>query len=105
MPPSEPEPDHAAETAESGKPAAEHLAQFSKSTPTQEDRHVQAAWAAGAATMATETATELPNMATEKRGAAAIWVAALNECAKDLMTGAPPSRPGDRAGFTQPTGI
>jgi hypothetical protein len=114
-PPAAPEPDQAgliAKVAQTQKRTAEHLAQFARPkpaatpAPTQEDRHYQALWAAGAAQVAAETAADLANLAPDERDSAAMWVDVLNECAKDLMTGnpAPRLRPGDLAGFMNHAG-
>jgi hypothetical protein len=87
-----PAPQPKPEPAPTPKPATRVL------TPEQEKQY-QAAWAASAATVAAETAADLPNLPPEERRSAELWINALNSYAADVKAGkgAPRPKPGDLA--------
>jgi hypothetical protein len=101
----EPELDEAAAVAATRQRAADNLARkvpASRQEPTEQQ--YQAAWAAGAATVAAEIAAEIPGLPPHQRAEATIRAAALQQCANDLLTGNVPPRlrPGDLPGLFPP---
>jgi hypothetical protein len=93
--------DDAAAAADMQQRTTQNLARIStaSATPAVTDGKEQSAavWAASAAAIAAETAATLPDLPPDERHSAEIWIEALNQVAKDFMTGGSPPRlrPGD----------
>jgi hypothetical protein len=81
-----------AEIAATEKRTADHLAGFADRAEQPDYTH--AAWAAGAARVAAETAAGLAALPPAQRRNDAVWAEILNECAKDLITSPLRPRPG-----------
>ena len=75
-------------TAEPTQPATPIL---TTNNPTHQE--IQAMWAAAMADVADEFTAELPNLPPEERAMATRRVAALSNCANELILGTPPIRP------------
>jgi hypothetical protein len=94
-----PAPQPKSESASMSAPAAKSVeaARPTRTLTEQQETGFQAAWAASAATIAAETAADLPNLPPEERRSAELWINVLNSYAADVKAGkgAPRPKPGD----------